>query len=231
VVDLAIAQDVEAAGLRLRLATVEVELRKSRALIEQNTKDVNTMYSYDTRYAECLRSLSRALQPMVDGLCRLTRTQGKEEEMTEVCEARELECQAKSLTEMLTAVERRSHSISMVLRETKFQPAVPKVRLSLLTPATLQGLSRQPQQHQQQQQQQGESSAPAGTSVQRRCASLRRRTSCRRSHLQRLPTCGPLPVDGKVELRPLVRWTRKMTPRGPARPWGRVAGVEKASVA
>jgi len=61
--------------VRLRLATVEAELRESRALVEQKTKDVNTMQSYGTRHAECLRSLSRALQPMAEGLRELTRTQ------------------------------------------------------------------------------------------------------------------------------------------------------------
>jgi hypothetical protein len=76
--------------VRLRLATVEAELKESRALVEQKTKDVNTMHSYGTRHAECLRSLSRALQPMAEGLRDLTRTQTNEEP-DEVREARELE--------------------------------------------------------------------------------------------------------------------------------------------
>jgi len=140
------AQDPEAAELRLRLATVEAELKESRALVEQKTKDVNTMHSYGTRHAECLRSLSKALQPMAEGLRRLTRSQPATDEPDEVRKTRELECQAQSLSETLTAVERRSHSISMVRRETKSQPAVPKVKLSLLSTASLKKLSSKPRQ-------------------------------------------------------------------------------------
>jgi hypothetical protein len=140
------AQDPEAAELRLRLATVEAELKESRALVEQKTKDVNTMHSYGTRHAECLRSLSKALQPMAEGLRGLTRSQPATDEPDEVRETRELECQAQSLSETLTAVERRSHSISMVRRETKSQPAVPKVKLSLLSTASLKKLSSKPRQ-------------------------------------------------------------------------------------
>jgi hypothetical protein len=142
--EMTTAQNPEAAELRLRLATVKAELKESSSLVEQKTKDLNTMHSYGTRHAECHRSLSRALQPMAEGLRDLTRTQTSEEP-DEVREARELECQAQHLTEMLVAVERRSHSISMVRRETKSQP-VPKVQLSLLSAASLKKLTSKPRQ-------------------------------------------------------------------------------------
>jgi len=142
--EMTTVQNTEAAELRLRLATVEAELRESRALVEQKTKDVNTMHSYGTRHAECLRSLSRALQPMAEGLRERTRMQTSEEP-DEVREARDLECQAQTLSETLVAVERRSHSISMVRWETKSQP-VPKVQLSLLSAASLKKLASKPRQ-------------------------------------------------------------------------------------
>ncbi len=146
VVDMATTQDAETAELRLRRATVEAELHESRALVEQKTKDVNTMHSYGTRHAECLRSLSRALQPMAQGLAELARPADQEGEPAEVREARELECQARTLAETLTAVDRRSHSISMVRRETKSKPAIPKVKLSLLSASKIAGLTKLPQQ-------------------------------------------------------------------------------------
>jgi hypothetical protein len=128
VAELTTAQDAEVAGLRLQLATVQSELREARPLVEQKTIDVSTMHSYSARHADCLRSLSRALQSVAEGLRGLSRMQSREGQPAKVREACDLECQVENLSEALTAVE-KSHSISMVRCTAQSLPPVPKVRL------------------------------------------------------------------------------------------------------
>ncbi len=89
--ELTTAQDAEVAGLRLQLATVQSELREARPLVEQKTIDVSTMHSYSARHADCLRSLSRALQSVAEGLRGLSRMQSREGQPAKVREACEEE--------------------------------------------------------------------------------------------------------------------------------------------
>ena len=64
VAELEVPAGREIERLQSQLATLQLKLAQSESLVEQKTKDVSTMHAYGTRHADCLRSLSQALQPI-----------------------------------------------------------------------------------------------------------------------------------------------------------------------
>jgi bacterioferritin-associated ferredoxin len=114
----------------------EAELAQSESLAEQKTKDVSTMHACGTRHADCLRSLSQALQPIAEKL----RQQGRDvsDDSRVVDETRELEQQVGHLTEVLTVTSRCSQSIEMHRRPSSTSTETNSVASAAALPTMLQ---------------------------------------------------------------------------------------------
>jgi hypothetical protein len=112
VAELEVPAGREIEKLQSQLATLQLKLAHSESLVEQKTKDVSTMHAYGTRHADCLRSLSQALQPIAARL-QQQQQRGVSDDSRVLEEARDLEQQVGQFREVLTDTARRSQSIGM----------------------------------------------------------------------------------------------------------------------
>lgn len=115
--ELEIAQSAEVASLRQRLEATQAELRHSQQLVEQKTKDVSTMHTYGARHADGLRDLSRALQPVAQGLRGLSRQSSTDVRPHTAPAAGTFDSQVDNLTRVLGEVAQRSRPIGMTRRQ------------------------------------------------------------------------------------------------------------------
>jgi hypothetical protein len=87
------------------------ELAEAKKLIEQKSRDVSVMHTYEARNADCLQSMSKAMRPIAQTLRQFVRITEEEEGVRVQREARELESRVDVLDEALSEVEGKAKPI------------------------------------------------------------------------------------------------------------------------
>jgi len=89
------------------------ELAEAKKLIEQKSKDVSVMHTYEARNSDCLQSMTKAMRPIAQTLREFVRMTEDEEGVRVQREARELESRVDVLDETLSEVEGKAKPIPL----------------------------------------------------------------------------------------------------------------------
>jgi hypothetical protein len=110
------------------------ELAEAKALIEQKSKEVSVMHTYEPRNSDCLQSISKSMRPIAQTLQQFVRISAEEEGVQVHRKAQELESRVDVLDEALSEMEEKARPIPYHRR--KALPKTPTTAAATRTDVT-----------------------------------------------------------------------------------------------
>jgi polyhydroxyalkanoate synthesis regulator phasin len=112
------------------------ELEEANMLIEQKSRDVSVMHTYEARNADCLQSMTKAMRPIAQTLRDFVRITEEEEGVRMQREARELESRVDVLDETLSEVEGKAKRVEQAAGTLQGPRAHSKLHLAVAPTTT-----------------------------------------------------------------------------------------------